>query len=209
MQTSRLVKIATANWKRRSLSEMLETQSAPVPSHEVSESPRKWYAVHTRPSREKRTADHFSYHGLENFMPHYRVVRRWKNRCTKTSDIPLFPSYLFVRIAPAERIRVLEVPSVISIVGRGREPLPLLDFEIESLRAGLHLRHAEPHPHLVVGQRARIRGGALAGMEGVVVRKSNSLRVVLTLDLIMQSVSVEVDGDELEPICSVTAANRI
>jgi len=188
---------------------MLETQSAPVPSHQVSESPRNWYAVHTRPSRERRTAEHFSYHGLENFMPHYRVVRRWKNRCTKASDIPLFPSYLFVRIASAERIRVLEVPSVISIVGRGREPLPLPDFEIESLRAGLHLRHAEPHPHLAVGQRARIRGGALTGMEGVVVRKNNSLRVVLTLDLIMQSVSVEVDGDELEPICAVTAANRI
>jgi hypothetical protein len=67
--TSRLVETATAKWKRRSLSEMLETQSAPVRSHEVSESPRNWYAVHTRPSRERRTADHFSYHGLENFMP--------------------------------------------------------------------------------------------------------------------------------------------
>jgi transcription antitermination factor NusG len=194
--TSRLVKTAIAKWKRRSLSEMLETQSAHVPSHQVSESPLNWYAVHTRPSRERRTAEHFSYQGLENFLPHYRVVRRWKNRCTKISDIPLFPGYLFVRIAPVERIRVLEVPSVISIVGRGREPLPLPDPE------------AEPHPHLTVGQRARIRGGALAGMEGVVVRKSNSVRVVLTLDLIMQSVSVEVDGDELEPIYSVTAANR-
>jgi len=183
---------------------MLEMQSATVPSHTVSELPRYWYAVHTLPSRERRAAEHLEYHGLENFTPHYRVVRRWKNRCTKTSDIPLFPGYLFARIAPAERIRVLEVPGVISIVGRGREPVALPEFEIESLRAGLHLRQAEPHPHLTVGQRARIRGGALAGMEGVVVRKSNSLRVVLTLDLIMQSVSVEVDGDELEPICGVT-----
>jgi transcription antitermination factor NusG len=188
---------------------MLEMQSATVPSDKMSALPRHWYAVHTRPSRERRTAEHFEYHGLENFMPHYRVVRRWKNRCTKTLDVPLFPGYLFVRIAPPERIRVLEAPSVISIVGSGREPLALPEFEIESLRAGLHLRHAEPHPHLVVGQRARIRGGALAGMEGVVVRKSNSLRVVLTLDLIMQSVSVEVDGDELEPICGSTSAKRI
>jgi transcription antitermination factor NusG len=133
-------------------------------------------------------------------MPHYRVIRRWKNRCTKNLDLPLFPGYLFVRIAAAERIRVIEVPSVVTIVGRGREPVALPDSEIESLRAGLHLRHAEPHPHLAVGRRARIRGGPLSGMEGVVVRKSNSLRVVLTLDLIMQSVSVEVDGSELEAV---------
>ncbi len=133
-------------------------------------------------------------------MPHYRLVRRWKNRCTKNLDIPLFPGYLFVRIASVERIRVLEVPTVVSIVGSGREPMALPDFEIESLRAGLHLRHAEPHPHLQIGQRARIRGGALAGMEGVVIRKNNSLRVVVTLDLIMQSVSVEGDGNELEPV---------
>jgi transcription antitermination factor NusG len=133
-------------------------------------------------------------------MPHYRRVRRWKNRCTKTLDVPLFPGYVFVRIAPAERIRVLEVPSVISIVGRGREAVALPDSEIESLRAGLQLRCAEPHPHLIVGRRARIRGGPLSGMEGVVVRKNNNLRVVLTLDLIMQSVSVEVDGNELEPL---------
>jgi transcription antitermination factor NusG len=180
---------------------LCEPQSAIIPSREVQELARHWYAVHTRPLRERRAAYHFELRGLENFMPHYRVVRRWKNRCTKTFDIPLFPGYLFVRIASTERIRVLEVPSVISIVGRGRELLPLPDFEIESLRTGLHLRQAEPHPHLVVGQRARIRGGALAGMEGIVLRKNNSLRVVLTLDLIMQSVSVEVDGDELEPIC--------
>src|SRR5260370_7253546 len=183
---------------------MLEMQSATVPNHKRSELPRHWYAVHARPWEERRTAEHFEYHGLESFMPQYRVVRRWKNRCTKTSDIALFPGYLFVRIAPAERIRVLEAPSVISIVGRGREPLPLAEFEIESLRAGLHLRHAEPHPHLVVGQRARIRAGALAGMEGVVVRKSTTLRVVLTWHLIMQSFSVALDVYELEDISCVT-----
>jgi transcription antitermination factor NusG len=74
------------------------------------------------------------------------------------------------------------------------------DAEIDALRAGLSLRHAEPHPLLTVGQRARIRSGALAGMVGIVVRRKNSLRVVLTMDLIRQSVAVEVDGAELETL---------
>ena len=75
---------------------------------------------------------------------------------------------------------------------------------MDSLRAGLDVRKPEPHPFLEVGERARIRRGALAGMEGVVLRSKNSRRVVLSLDLIMQSVAVEVDWDELEPVASVT-----
>jgi transcription antitermination factor NusG len=86
------------------------------------------------------------------------------------------------------------------IVGSGREPLALPDFEIEALRSGLRLRRFEPHPYLVVGERARIKSGSLAGMVGVLARKKNSLRVVLTLELIMRSVAVEVDADELERV---------
>jgi len=103
----------------------------------------------------------------------------------------------------SERVRVLEVPGVLTVVGGpGRQPAPLPEAEIEALRAGLHLRRAEPHPLLTAGQRARIRSGALAGMEGVVVRQKGSLRVVLTVNLILQSVAVEVDGSELEPMDS-------
>jgi transcription antitermination factor NusG len=76
----------------------------------------------------------------------------------------------------------------------------LPDAAIDALRTGLHLRHAEPHPMLTVGQRARIRSGALAGMEGIVVRKKNSCRVILTLEHIQRSIAVEVDGDDLEPL---------
>ena len=78
-----------------------------------------------------------------------------------------------------------------------------------ALRLGLHLRRAEPHPLLKVGQRARIRSGALAGMEGVVVRKKNSFRVVLTMDAIMQSIAVEVDANELEPLDSSLGASSL
>ena len=86
--------------------------------------------------------------------------------------------------------------------GTGGEAAPLPEAEIEALRIGLPLRRVEPHPLLKVGQRARIRSGAFEGMEGVVVRKKNSFRVVLTLDTIMQSFAVEVDGKELEAVKS-------
>jgi transcription antitermination factor NusG len=161
---------------------------------------RRWYAIYTRSSHERRVAEHFASREIESFLPQYRVSHRWKNGCTKTLQLALFPGYIFARIAPIERVRVLEVPSVVSIVGTGREPSPVADSDLETLRAGIAMRKAEPHPYLVVGQRVRICCGALAGMEGVVVRKKNSLRVVLTLELIMKSIAVEVDGDELEAL---------
>lgn len=158
-----------------------------------------WFAVYTTPRHEKRIASHFSDRQIEYYLPLYRSTRRWKNRTVADLELPLFPSYIFVRIGRCERVRVLEVPGVLSIVG-GREPAPLPEFEIESLRAGLHLRQSEPHPYLVIGERARIRVGPLAGMEGVLIRKKNNFRVVLTLDMIMQSVAVEVDACDLEAV---------
>ena len=103
---------------------------------------------------------------------------------------------------------MLDVPGTLAVVGgTGREPAPLPDAAIDALRTGLHLRRVEPHPLLTVGQRARIRSGALAGMEGIVLRKKNSCRVVLTLEHIQRSIAVEVDGGDLEPLeCDKQAA---
>lgn len=163
----------------------------------------KWFAVYTTPRHEKRVSQYLSQRGIMHYLPLYHVQRKWRDGSTVTLDLPLFPGYIFVRIERRERVRVLEVPGVLRIVGGpGRQPASLPDAEIDALRAGLHLRRAEPHALLTIGQRARIRSGALAGMEGIVVRKKNSLRVVLTVDLIMQSVAVEVDGSELETLDS-------
>jgi transcription antitermination factor NusG len=107
---------------------------------------------------------------------------------------------VFVHIPPDERVRVLELSGVVSIVGTTREPTPLPDEDIERLRSGLHLVHAEPHPTLTMGETVRIRRGPLQGMTGVVTRQKNSFRVVLTVDLIMKSVAVEVCADSVEPI---------
>ena len=93
----------------------------------------------------------------------------------------------------------MQVPGVLSIVGHGYEPMPLADFEVEALRSGLHLRKFEPHPYLAVGERVRIKGGPLEGMDGILLRKKNNLRVVITIALIKQSVAVEVDAGDVEP----------
>ncbi len=165
----------------------------------------KWFAIYTSPRHEKRVGQYLSLKGIEHYLPLYRTQRRWRDGSKVTLDLPLFPGYLFVRIDRSERVRVLQVPGVLSFVGgTGRQPASLPEAEIAALRAGLALRHAEPHTLLTVGQRARIRSGPLAGMEGVVVRRKNSLRVVLTMDLIRQSVAVEVDETELETLDSET-----
>lgn len=159
----------------------------------------QWFAVSTTPRHEKRVAQHLDLRDVEHYLPLYRTQRKWNDGSRVELDLPLFPGYIFVRIGRQERVRVLEVPGVLTLVaGAGGKPAALLNAEIDALRAGLDERKAEPHPYLRAGQKARIRAGALSGMEGVVVRLKSGLRVVLTLDLIMQSVAVEVDGSDLE-----------
>lgn len=163
------------------------------------EAAKHWYAIYVRPSHEAQVAKRLSIRKIESYLPQYQVEHRWKNRCTRKLDLPLFPGYIFAHISPTNRVRVLEVPSVLFLVGNANRPTPLPDCEIDALRAGLAARNALPHPFLKVGERARILRGVLAGLEGVLLRSKNSLRVVISLDLIMQSVAVEVDWDELEP----------
>jgi transcription antitermination factor NusG len=160
---------------------------------------RNWYAVFTSSRHEKAVARHLEQRQLENFLPLYACVRRRANRCRVKLELPLFPNYAFVRIADNERGRVLEIPGVLSIVGSRSMPASLPEAQIESLRAGIQQRQAEPHPYLVAGERARIIRGALAGMEGVLLRRNNGFRVVLSLEQIMQSVAVEVDAFDIEP----------
>lgn len=158
-----------------------------------------WFAVFTRSHHEKKVSHYLTQRRIESFLPLYSQVHQWTNRRKVTVQLPVFPNYLFVRIDPRDRGQVLRVPGVLSMVGRGYDPTPLPDFEMESLRSGLHLRKFEPHPLLVIGTRVRINVGPLEGMEGVLLRNKNDLRVVLTVALINQSVAVEVDASDIEP----------
>jgi len=158
-----------------------------------------WFAAYTNSHHEKRVASHCGERQIESYLPLYSALHRWKNRCEVDLDLPLFPNYVFVHIDPRERVRVLEVPGVLSLVGFGRTLAPLSDFEVETLRSCVGQRKIEPHPYLVIGERVRIKAGPMTGMEGVLVRKKTNFRVVLALDVIMQCVAVEVDADDLEP----------
>jgi transcription antitermination factor NusG len=135
---------------------------------------------------------------IEHFLPIYRTQHTWKDGTRAMLDLPLFPGYVFVRIDLHDRVGVLEVPGVVSMIGTARQPAPLPDLEVEALRAGLDPTKAVPHPLLTVGQRVRITRGALAGVEGIVVRKKSGFQVVLTLNLLMQSIAIEVSGDDVE-----------
>lgn len=164
------------------------------------EYPANWFAAYTHSHHEKRVASHFAEREIESFLPLYAALRRWRNGCEMNLDLPLFPNYVFVRMDPRERVRVLEVPGVLSLVGSGRRLASLPDLEIEALRSSVGQRKVEPHPYLVVGERVRIKAGAMMGLEGVLVRKKNNFRVVLGLEAILQSVAVEVNADDLEVV---------
>jgi transcription antitermination factor NusG len=160
----------------------------------------RWYAVFTTPRHEKRIVWHFGQRQIDSFLPLYQARHRWKNRSTVTLELPLFPNYLFVRIDTRDRFRVLNVPGVLSIVSSGRELLAVPDHYINSLRDGLSAHRIEPHPNLEIGERVRIKIGPMTGMEGVLARHKNELRVVLRLDMIGRSVAVEVSVADIEPV---------
>ena len=129
-----------------------------------------WYAAYTASCREKRVVEHLASRDIESFLPLYRSRRRWKNGCCVELERPLFPGYVFVRMARVERTRILEVPGVLSIVSRGRTPEALQDDTIAILRANHQLWRAEPHPYLVVGEHVLVHAGPFAGLSGIVLR---------------------------------------
>jgi transcription antitermination factor NusG len=167
----------------------------------AGESPaRRWFAVVTTPQHEKAALRHLDYGGIESFLPTYASSRTWKNRQKVKLELPLFPTYLFVRIDHDERARVLRTPGVRQLVGNSRESLSVADREIEFLRTSLSEQKVEPHTGLIEGQRVRVKSGTMRGVEGWLVRKCSEWRFVLTVQLIHQQVAVEVDASTLEPI---------
>ncbi len=157
----------------------------------------RWYAAHTRARHEKRVAEQLGRNSVESLLPLYETVHWWKDR-RKRVELPLFPGYVFVRIALRDRLTVLQLPSVVRLVGFNGTPTALPDEEMEALRNALRERvRAEPHPHLSVGRRVRIVGGPLKGMQGILLRRKANLRVVLSIDVIMRSIVVDVDSADV------------
>ena len=159
---------------------------------------QQWFAAYTCAKHEKRVADQLVQRGIEYFLPLYQAVHRWKDRRVQVR-LPLFPGYVFVRLDLRDRLRVLQIPSVVRLVGANGHPLPVEGREIQALRKGLTSAVvAEPYPYLTIGRRVRVKRGPLEGTCGILMRKKNNVRFVISIDLIMRSISVEIDIVDLE-----------
>jgi transcription antitermination factor NusG len=168
--------------------------AAPLPKEPSGAS---WYALYTAPRHEKHLAQQMERRSIPCFLPLYRSVRRWKDR-RKQLDLVLFPGYIFVQVALQSRVQVLQLPGAVHLVTFNGQPAPLPNDEIEALRKRLSgSANIEPHPYLRTGRRVRVRRGPMVGLEGIVVRRKDCCRVVFSIDLIMRSVAVEVDEDDL------------
>jgi transcription antitermination factor NusG len=158
-----------------------------------------WYAAYTCANHEKRVAQQLECRSVECFLPLYESVRRWKDRRVRL-HLPLFPGYVFVRLALHDRLQVLEIPSVVRLVGFNGHPTPLPLEDIEAIRACLARRHPmQPHGYVQRGQRVRVLSGPLEGLTGIVVRQKNCTRFVISLELLMRSVAVEIDISHFDP----------
>jgi transcription antitermination factor NusG len=157
----------------------------------------RWYAAYTRANHERRVAEQLGTRSVEHFLPLYSSVRQWKDRRVNL-DMPLFPGYVFVRMALRDRLPVLQVPGVACLVGFNGTPAALPADEIETLRAGLvDGVKVQPHPYLAVGQRVTLQSGPLAGLIGILLRRKSGARFVVSVNLIKRSVALEIDETDL------------
>ena len=165
--------------------------------------PAQWYAVQTRSRFEKAVREDLDRNRIENYLPVFHECHQWKDR-RKVVEVPLFPGYVFVRFsreANALRQRVLRTAGVVRILGSCGEMEPVPDYEVSALRAlTMSGSHFTPHPFLREGSWVRVRKGALAGIEGRLVRVKSLTRLVLSVSLLSQSVSTEVDAHYVEPV---------
>ena len=161
-----------------------------------------WYAIQTRPRHEKKVAIDLQEKGITTFPALVSRWRRWSDR-RRLVQIPLFSSYVFVRIPYAldMRISVLRTGGVIGFVGARGTGVPIPDSQIEAVQTVLNQEVPfAPYPFLSVVQRVRIRGGSLEGIEGILVAKNGDRSLVVSVELIQRSLAIRVAGYEVEPI---------
>jgi transcription antitermination factor NusG len=159
-----------------------------------------WWALYTRHQHEKTVADMLTTKGFEVFLPLYESVRRWKDR-KKMLSLPLFPCYVFVRGSLDRKLQVVSTPGVHMILSRGESVAHIPESEIQAIRTVVEGQFSvEPHPFLKCGDRVRVIRGSLTGVEGILTRKKNLLRLVLSVDMLAQSVAVEVEASDVEPV---------
>ncbi len=168
-----------------------------------------WHAVYTRHQHEKTVANGLAGKQFDVFLPLYTSVRRWKDRTVRL-PLPLFPGYVFLRGDMDRRLDILTTPGVHCLLCWGGKPALVPEVEIEAVRRVLETRfQVEPYPFLSCGDKVRVTSGALTGIEGIVVRKKNSCRLVLSVEVLEKSVAVEVGGITVERLSAESESSPV
>ncbi len=168
----------------------------------VSPDELRWYALHTRARHEKAIERRLREQGMETFVPTTTEVHRWSDRKKKV-EVPLFTCYVFVRCALSteDRTRVYQIDSVHGFVGSRGASLPIPNEQIESIQRVLSQSAPwRSYPFLKVGQRVRVRGGAMDGVEGVFLSENGDHSLIISVDAIQRSMAVRIDGYDVEPL---------
>jgi transcriptional antiterminator NusG len=160
-----------------------------------------WYAVQTRSRHEKVVAQRLHEQGITTFLPMYSEVHRWSDR-QKLVELPLFSCYVFVKVLATseQRLRVLRQDGVFSFVGVRGQGTPIPDQQIDAVQTLISQDLPwSNHPFLKIGQRVRIRGGALDGVEGILQARNGDRTLVVSIDAIQRSMAVRIEGYDVEP----------
>jgi transcription antitermination factor NusG len=176
----------------------LQELSAPLPMGSVENA--QWYAIHTRARHERRVEHRLRSQGMTTFLPITTEMHRWSDR-RKQIEVPLFSCYVFIHSALSvqDRVRVSRDDSVLGFVGVHGQGIPIPEAQIDAVRT--LIAQDIPwsfHPFLKVGQRVRIRGGALDGIEGIFLSRSGDDRLVISVDAVQRSLSVRISGYDIE-----------
>jgi transcription antitermination factor NusG len=159
-----------------------------------------WYALYTRSRHEKSVYDAMRQSRIETFLPLRRISRRWSDR-TKHVLEPLFRGYVFVRIPLLSKLDVLKVHGAVRFVSRGGHAIPVPERELSMVRQFVDKEiEMDPFPYLACGARVRVTRGVMKGVEGILVQKMGQCRLVLSLDMLYQSVSVEIDASYVQAL---------
>ena len=165
----------------------------------VENTPHPWLGIQAHIRKEKIAAKQLEGRGYEVFLPQYRKQTQWSDRRIQV-DCPLFPGYLFCRF-DSRLPPIVTASSVVSIVGRGREPEPIPEHEISSVQSMLQSGYmVQPSPYLRVGDRIAISRGPLRGVEGLLVKNKDKLKVVVSINVLQRSVAVELDSDAIQQV---------
>jgi len=170
------------------------------PDSYTCESP--WYAIYTRHQHEKMVAQVLTSKGFEAFLPLYATSHNWKDR-TKALSLPLFPCYVFLKGGIERRLQIITTPGIYGLVSSGGQPAAIPTFEIEAIRRAVESgARMETHPFLKCGNWVRVKCGPLAGIEGILVRKKNISRLVLSVEILGTAAAMEVAAFQVEAVTS-------